>query len=77
MKSAVFKHKGKDLYAFRFLADSILNIHEYYDQEGKITTPTMGAGLRYGNYGFDFGYTIAEEEHPLNNTMRFSLMLKF
>jgi hypothetical protein len=49
----------------------------YYDQEGKITTPTMGAGLRYGNYGFDFGYTIAEEEHPLNNTMRFSLMLKF
>lgn len=36
VKSAVFKHKGKDLYAFRFLADSILNIHEYYDQEGKM-----------------------------------------
>jgi len=49
----------------------------YYDSEGKITTPTVGAGLRYGNYGFDFGYTIAEETHPLNNTMRFSLMLKF
>ncbi len=49
----------------------------YYDFEGKITTPTVGAGLRYGNYGFDFGYTIAEETHPLNNTMRFSLMLKF
>lgn len=49
----------------------------YYDSEGKITTPTIGAGLRYGNYGFDFGYTVAEETHPLNNTMRFSLMLKF
>jgi len=49
----------------------------YYDSEGKITTPTVGAGLRYGNYGFDFGYTVAEETHPLNNTMRFSLMLTF
>lgn len=49
----------------------------YYDSEGKITTPTVGAGIRYGNYGFDFGYTVAEETHPLNNTMRFSLMLKF
>ncbi len=49
----------------------------YYDTEGKITTPTVGAGIRYGNYGFDFGYTVAEETHPLNNTMRFSLQLKF
>ncbi len=49
----------------------------YYDSVGKITTPTVGAGLRYGNYGFDFGYTVAEETHPQNNTMRFSLMLKF
>jgi len=49
----------------------------YYDAQGKITTPTVGAGLRYGNYGFDFGYTIAAETHPLNNTMRFSLLLKF
>ncbi len=48
-----------------------------YDPVGKIKTPTVGAGLRYGNYGFDFGYTVAEETHPLNNTMRFSLMLKF
>jgi murein DD-endopeptidase MepM/ murein hydrolase activator NlpD len=36
VKSAVFKHSGKDLYAFRFLADSILNIHEYYDDEAKM-----------------------------------------
>lgn len=36
VKSAVFNHKGKDLYAFRFLADSILNIHEYYDENAKM-----------------------------------------
>ncbi|KOY51514.1 peptidoglycan DD-metalloendopeptidase family protein [Polaribacter dokdonensis] len=36
VKSAVFKHKGKDLYAFRFLADSTLNIHEYYDDEANM-----------------------------------------
>jgi murein DD-endopeptidase len=36
VKSAVFKHRGKDLYAFRFLGDSILNIHEYYNEAGKM-----------------------------------------
>jgi len=36
IKSAIFKHNKKDLYAFRFLADSILNIHEYYDEKGKM-----------------------------------------
>ena len=36
VKSAVFRHKGKDLYAFRFLADSTLNIHEYYDDEANM-----------------------------------------
>ncbi|MFT5212477.1 MAG: murein DD-endopeptidase [Patiriisocius sp.] len=36
VKSAVFKHNGQDLYAFRFLADSILNIHEYYDDNAKM-----------------------------------------
>jgi len=50
----------------------------YYDSEGKIETPTVGAGIRYGNYGFDFGYVITSDEtHPLNNTMRFSLSLEF
>lgn len=36
VKSAVFNHNGRDLYAFRFLADSILNIHEYYDENAKM-----------------------------------------
>ncbi|MDD7915705.1 peptidoglycan DD-metalloendopeptidase family protein [Polaribacter ponticola] len=36
VKSAVFKHKGKDLYAFRFVADTILGIPEFYDETGKM-----------------------------------------
>ena len=36
VKSAVFNHNKRDLYAFRFLADSILNIHEYYDDNAKM-----------------------------------------
>jgi len=44
-----------------------------YDYNGKLFNPTMGVGLRYGGYGFDFGYTFGEPGHPLENTMRFSL----
>jgi len=36
IKSAVFNHKGEDLYAFRFVADSIKGIPEYYDQKGNM-----------------------------------------
>jgi murein DD-endopeptidase MepM/ murein hydrolase activator NlpD len=36
IKTAVFKHKGKDLYAYRFVSDSIKNIPEYYDEEGNM-----------------------------------------
>lgn len=37
---------------------------------------TFGAGIRYDIYGFDFGYiSTMEEQHPLGNTLRFSLLL--
>ena len=36
VKSAVFKHKGNDLYAFRFVADSTLGIPEYFDEKGNM-----------------------------------------
>lgn len=49
----------------------------YYDKTGKITNPTFGVGLRFANYGFDFGYTSGEPDHPLANTMRFSLNMEF
>ena len=44
-----------------------------YDQEGKIINPTFGAGLRFAQYGFDFGYTAGEQGHPRANTMFFSV----
>ncbi|MBT3216308.1 MAG: PorV/PorQ family protein [Candidatus Marinimicrobia bacterium] len=49
----------------------------YYDKTGKIDNPTFGVGLRFGGYGFDFGYTSGEPGHPLTNTMRFSLNMLF
>jgi len=36
VKAAVFTHRNEDFYAYRFLADSILGIHEYYDQDGNM-----------------------------------------
>lgn len=36
IKSAVFKHNGKKLYAFRFLADSINGNAEYYNELGNM-----------------------------------------
>ena len=39
---------------------------------------TFGAGLRYNIVGVDFSYIYAlEENHPLSNTMRFSLLINF
>ena len=49
----------------------------YYDKTGRIMNPTFGVGLRFANYGFDFGYTSGEPDHPLANTMRFSLNMEF
>ncbi len=49
----------------------------YLDKTGKISNPTFGLGLRFSNYGFDFGYTSGKPGHPLTNTMRFSLNVQF
>ncbi|MCB0723446.1 MAG: type IX secretion system outer membrane channel protein PorV [Ignavibacteriae bacterium] len=39
---------------------------------------TLGAGIRYSLYGFDFSYIDAlEENHPLANTLRFGLSVNF
>ena len=36
---------------------------------------TFGAGIRYDIYGFDFSYISAGTDHPLSDTMRFSLSI--
>lgn len=33
IKAAVFNHKGKDLYAYQYLTDSLKGMPEYYDEE--------------------------------------------
>ncbi len=38
---------------------------------------TFGAGIKYDEFGFDFGYISDDKNSPLSDTMRFSLSLKF
>ena len=38
---------------------------------------TFGAGLKYHIFGIDFGYISASEDHPLSDTMRFSILVEF
>ena len=35
VKAAYFEHGGKSFYAFRYLADSIVGIHDYFDDDAK------------------------------------------
>ena len=36
VKAALFNHNQKDLYAYRFVADTVKGIPEYYDEEGNM-----------------------------------------
>ena len=47
-----------------------------HDSEGNIFNPTVGAGIRLLQYGFDFGYTAGQQGHPRANTMFFSINIK-
>ncbi len=72
---------GNDDYIFNFgaeywYADLIaLRTGYNYDDAGKVKYATFGAGLRYANYQFDFGYIAGGQNSPLNDTMRFSLTI--
>jgi long-subunit fatty acid transport protein len=43
-----------------------------HDPAGKLKFLTVGAGLRYSIYQFDFSY-ISDQDSPVSDTMRFSL----
>lgn len=51
----------------------------YEDPEkGKRKFITLGASIRYSLYGFDFSYiSTLEDNHPLANTLRFTLSVNF
>jgi hypothetical protein len=46
--------------------------------KGKRKFITLGASIRYSLYGFDFSYiSTIEDNHPLANTLRFTLSINF
>jgi len=45
----------------------------WHDSLGKVKPFTAGFSVQYGAYRFDFGYMSAGENHPVTDTMRFSL----
>ena len=49
IKAAFFEHKGKPIYAFPYVSDSIKNIQEYYDQEANNLRSTfLRAPIKFG-----------------------------
>ncbi len=70
-KSAIYNFGVEYWYTENFA----LRAGYIYDYEGDIKNPTFGAGVRFAQYGFDFGYTAGEQGHPRANTMFFSITL--
>jgi len=49
-----------------------------YPENGNRQFVTLGAGLRYDFFGVDFSYIYtSDQDHPLANTMRFSVLIDF
>ncbi|HUU45967.1 MAG TPA: PorV/PorQ family protein [Acidobacteriota bacterium] len=49
-----------------------------HDEDGKVKVPTVGGGLAYRMFNFDFAYIWASrDDTPLANTVRYSLALRF
>lgn len=49
----------------------------YNDHLGRVFPYTFGVSLKYSTYRFDFSYLTAGENHPLTDTMRYSLSVDF
>ena len=49
----------------------------WHDVLGDVFPLTFGVSLQYSVYRFDFSYLSAEEGHPLQDTMRYSLSINF
>lgn len=67
---------------FEYWYDKLLAFRAGYFYEapskGNRQFVTLGAGLRYNVFGVDFAYLIPTiQQHPLQNTLRFSLIFDF
>lgn len=49
----------------------------FNDHLGKVFPYTFGMSLKYSTYRFDFSYLTAGKNHPLTDTMRYSLSVEF
>jgi murein DD-endopeptidase MepM/ murein hydrolase activator NlpD len=50
IKAAVFKHKNRNFYAYRFLADSTKGIIDYYDDEGNmLRSQFLKSPIKFGS----------------------------
>lgn len=51
----------------------------FYEHEdyGDRKFATFGGGIQYSIFGVDFSYVSAQEDHPLSDTMRFSIAVNF
>jgi long-subunit fatty acid transport protein len=81
LAKAIFTAWGENNYIFNVGAEywyaNLIALRAGYnfDHAGEANYLTVGAGLRYSIYQFDFGYISAGQNHPLSDTMRFSLTI--
>ena len=62
-------------FEYKYTENFTLRAGFIYDLEGDLKNPTLGAGIDFINYGFDFGYTLGDTGSPRSNTMFFSLKI--
>ena len=62
-------------FEWEYTESFIVRLGFIYDLEGGIKSPTFGAGLKFDDYGFDFGYTAGEDDDARSQTMFLSISL--
>lgn len=70
----VILHGGMEYWYGNFVA---LRAGYLYDQIGALQFATLGVGLQYSNYSFDFSYLPSSKENNRGNEMRFSMTGRF
>ena len=60
-------------FEFWYTDNFALRVGYLHDKEGNLKTPTLGAGIKFAQYGFDLGYILGKEGEPRSNTLLFSL----
>ena len=58
---------------FWYTDNFVFRLGYLHDQEGSLKHPTLGAGIKFGQYGFDLGYILGKQGEPRSNTLLFSL----